>query len=185
MSPWWRTSPETTLLLDSSALTKTLVSTQSLATSSQVRGHSSYMFCVCGLHVVHFYELMHCSVKLQYFHSSMSVEVCWSLLNKCGGLVAVFSLEFCFVFFFAGGNQDGKFSVGFRDGIVRTVVGLDRETQAAYTLVIEAIGGSKVYILPSEINVLFAKVSMSSTVLFRPAESITSFWNGKKMMIWK
>lgn len=54
-------------------------------------------------------------------------------------------------------------------------MGLDRETQAAYTLVIEAIGGSKVYILPSEINVLFAKVSMSSTVLFRPAESITSF----------
>ncbi|XP_014848327.1 PREDICTED: cadherin-23 isoform X2 [Poecilia mexicana] len=39
----------------------------------------------------------------------------------------------------SGGNQDGKFSVGFRDGIVRTVVGLDRETQAAYTLVIEAI----------------------------------------------
>uniref|UniRef100_A0A087YAM8 Cadherin-23 n=1 Tax=Poecilia formosa TaxID=48698 RepID=A0A087YAM8_POEFO len=42
-------------------------------------------------------------------------------------------------FITAGGNQDGKFSVGFRDGIVRTVVGLDRETQAAYTLVIEAI----------------------------------------------
>ena len=38
------------------------------------------------------------------------------------------------------GNQDGKFSVGFRNGVVRTVVGLDRETQAAYTLVIEAIG---------------------------------------------
>ncbi|KAG7268032.1 LOW QUALITY PROTEIN: hypothetical protein CRUP_021213 [Coryphaenoides rupestris] len=37
------------------------------------------------------------------------------------------------------GNQDGKFSVGFRDGVVRTVVGLDREAQAAYTLVIEAI----------------------------------------------
>uniref|UniRef100_A0A087Y9L4 Cadherin-related 23 n=1 Tax=Poecilia formosa TaxID=48698 RepID=A0A087Y9L4_POEFO len=42
-------------------------------------------------------------------------------------------------YFITGGNQDGKFSVGFRDGIVRTVVGLDRETQAAYTLVIEAI----------------------------------------------
>lgn len=39
-----------------------------------------------------------------------------------------------------GGNQDGKFSVGFRDGVVRTVVGLDRETQAAYTLIVEAIG---------------------------------------------
>ncbi|XP_031734618.1 cadherin-23 isoform X3 [Anarrhichthys ocellatus] len=38
-----------------------------------------------------------------------------------------------------GGNQDGKFSVGFRNGVVRTVVGLDRETQAAYTLVVEAI----------------------------------------------
>lgn len=43
-------------------------------------------------------------------------------------------------FVLSGGNQDGKFSVGFRDGIVRTVVGLDRETQAAYTLVVEAIG---------------------------------------------
>lgn len=43
---------------------------------------------------------------------------------------------------FVGGNQDGKFSVGFRDGIVRTVVGLDRETQAAYTLIVEAIGVS-------------------------------------------
>lgn len=49
------------------------------------------------------------------------------------------------VLFFAGGNQDGKFSVGFRDGIVRTVVGLDREAQAAYTLVVEAIGVSSVY----------------------------------------
>lgn len=46
-----------------------------------------------------------------------------------------------FVFCYCiGGNQDGKFSVGFRDGIVRTVVGLDRETQAAYTLIVEAIG---------------------------------------------
>ncbi|KAJ3610697.1 hypothetical protein NHX12_022789, partial [Muraenolepis orangiensis] len=42
-------------------------------------------------------------------------------------------------YFITDGNQDGKFSVGFRDGVVRTVVGLDRETQAAYTLVIEAI----------------------------------------------
>ncbi|XP_028278698.1 cadherin-23 [Parambassis ranga] len=42
-------------------------------------------------------------------------------------------------YFITGGNQDGKFSVGFRDGVVRTVVGLDRETQAAYTLIVEAI----------------------------------------------
>nr|XP_054605830.1 cadherin-23 isoform X1 [Nothobranchius furzeri] len=42
-------------------------------------------------------------------------------------------------YFITGGNQDGKFSVGFRDGIVRTVVSLDRETQAAYALVVEAI----------------------------------------------
>lgn len=40
----------------------------------------------------------------------------------------------------AGGNQDGKFSVGFRDGVVRTVVSLDRETVASYTLILEAIG---------------------------------------------
>lgn len=46
----------------------------------------------------------------------------------------------CVCVLFLGGNQDGKFSVGFRDGVVRTVVGLDRETQAAYTLVVEAIG---------------------------------------------
>ncbi|XP_029030890.1 cadherin-23-like [Betta splendens] len=42
-------------------------------------------------------------------------------------------------YFITGGNQDGKFSVGFRDGVVRTVVGLDREGQAAYVLVVEAI----------------------------------------------
>lgn len=53
------------------------------------------------------------------------------------------------MFMFVGGNQDGKFSVGFRDGIVRTVVGLDRETQAAYTMVIEAIGVSHFIILSS------------------------------------
>lgn len=51
----------------------------------------------------------------------------------------------CFVSVFAGGNQDGKFSVGFRDGIVRTVVGLDREAQAAYTLIVEAIGASLIH----------------------------------------
>ena len=50
------------------------------------------------------------------------------------------ALSLCSIF--TGGNQDGKFSVGFRDGIVRTVVGLDRETQAAYTLIVEAIGVS-------------------------------------------
>lgn len=44
------------------------------------------------------------------------------------------------MFFGAGGNQDGKFSVGFRDGVVRTVVSLDRETVASYTLILEAIG---------------------------------------------
>ncbi|TRY86763.1 hypothetical protein DNTS_008300 [Danionella cerebrum] len=42
-------------------------------------------------------------------------------------------------YFITDGNQDGKFSVGFRTGVVRTVVGLDRETQASYRLVIEAI----------------------------------------------
>uniref|UniRef100_A0A8C7X9S3 Cadherin domain-containing protein n=1 Tax=Oryzias sinensis TaxID=183150 RepID=A0A8C7X9S3_9TELE len=42
-------------------------------------------------------------------------------------------------YFITGGNQDGKFSVGFRDGVVRTVVSLDREAQAAYSLVVEAI----------------------------------------------
>lgn len=36
--------------------------------------------------------------------------------------------------------MDGKFSVGYRDAVVRTVVSLDRETTAAYTLVLEAIG---------------------------------------------
>ncbi|KAA0718277.1 Cadherin-23 Otocadherin [Triplophysa tibetana] len=42
-------------------------------------------------------------------------------------------------YFITEGNQDGKFSVGFRTGVVRTVVGLDRETQSSYRLVIEAI----------------------------------------------
>ncbi|MGH0125785.1 UNVERIFIED_CONTAM: hypothetical protein FKN15_051026 [Acipenser sinensis] len=42
-------------------------------------------------------------------------------------------------YFITGGNQDGKFSVGFRDGVVQTVVSLDRETQASYSLIIEAI----------------------------------------------
>nr|XP_016847668.1 PREDICTED: cadherin-23 isoform X1 [Anolis carolinensis]XP_016847669.1 PREDICTED: cadherin-23 isoform X1 [Anolis carolinensis] len=42
-------------------------------------------------------------------------------------------------YFITGGNQDGKFSVGFRDGVVRTVVNLDRETMPSYTLILEAI----------------------------------------------
>lgn len=46
----------------------------------------------------------------------------------------------------AGGNVDGKFSVGYRDAIVRTVVSLDRETTAAYTLVLEAIGTPQPYL---------------------------------------
>uniref|UniRef100_A0A3Q2DLG3 Cadherin-23 n=1 Tax=Cyprinodon variegatus TaxID=28743 RepID=A0A3Q2DLG3_CYPVA len=61
-------------------------------------------------------------------------------------------------YFITGGNQDGKFSVGFRDGIVRTVVGLDRETQAVYTLVIEAIGVSFIYILNKIEKKLYSKV---------------------------
>nr|XP_044993449.1 cadherin-23 [Jaculus jaculus] len=47
-------------------------------------------------------------------------------------------------FFITGGNVDGKFSVGYRDAVVRTVVGLDRETTAAYTLVLEAIDNGPV-----------------------------------------
>ncbi|XP_058044049.1 cadherin-23 [Ahaetulla prasina] len=42
-------------------------------------------------------------------------------------------------YFITGGNQDGKFSVGFRDGVVRTVVSLDRETMPFYSLILEAI----------------------------------------------
>lgn len=33
--------------------------------------------------------------------------------------------------------------VGFRDGILRTVVNLDRETMASYSLILEAIGKKK------------------------------------------
>ncbi|XP_055454812.1 cadherin-23 [Psammomys obesus] len=47
-------------------------------------------------------------------------------------------------YFITGGNVDGKFSVGYRDATVRTVVGLDRETTAAYTLVLEAIDNGPV-----------------------------------------
>uniref|UniRef100_A0A8C0XQH5 Cadherin-23 n=1 Tax=Castor canadensis TaxID=51338 RepID=A0A8C0XQH5_CASCN len=47
-------------------------------------------------------------------------------------------------YFITGGNVDGKFSIGYRDAVVRTVVGLDRETTAAYTLVLEAIDNGPV-----------------------------------------
>ncbi|XP_032868636.1 cadherin-23 isoform X2 [Amblyraja radiata] len=65
-------------------------------------------------------------------------------------------------YFITGGNNDGKFSVGFRDGIVRTVVNLDRETQVSYTLILEAIdngpaggrrtGTATVYVTVMDIN---------------------------------
>ncbi|XP_069098368.1 cadherin-23-like [Pleurodeles waltl] len=42
-------------------------------------------------------------------------------------------------YFITAGNVDGKFSVSFRTGIVRTVVNLDRETMAFYKLILEAI----------------------------------------------
>ncbi|XP_035882724.1 cadherin-23 isoform X2 [Phyllostomus discolor] len=47
-------------------------------------------------------------------------------------------------YFITSGNVDGKFSVGYRDAVVRTVVSLDRETTAAYTLVLEAIDNGPV-----------------------------------------
>ncbi|XP_019363367.1 PREDICTED: cadherin-23 isoform X2 [Gavialis gangeticus] len=65
-------------------------------------------------------------------------------------------------YFITGGNQDGKFSVGFRDGVVRTVVNLDRETVASYTLILEAIdngpagnrrtGTATVYVTVLDVN---------------------------------
>ncbi|XP_060710121.1 cadherin-23 [Hemiscyllium ocellatum] len=65
-------------------------------------------------------------------------------------------------YFITGGNDDGKFSVGFRDGIVRTVVNLDREIQVSYTLILEAIdngpagsrktGTATVYITVLDVN---------------------------------
>ncbi|XP_067828518.1 cadherin-23-like isoform X2 [Heptranchias perlo] len=65
-------------------------------------------------------------------------------------------------YFITGGNNNGKFSVGFRDGIVRTVVNLDRETQVSYTLILEAIdngpagsrrtGTAMVYITVLDVN---------------------------------
>ncbi|KAM9617928.1 cadherin-23 isoform 2-T2 [Trichechus inunguis] len=47
-------------------------------------------------------------------------------------------------YFITGGNVDGKFSVGYRDAVIRTVVSLDRETTAAYTLILEAIDNGPV-----------------------------------------
>ncbi|KAL7876990.1 hypothetical protein SRHO_G00036330 [Serrasalmus rhombeus] len=77
-----------------------------------------------------------------------------------------------------GGNQDGKFSVGFRNGVVRTVVDLDRETQASYTLVIEAIdngpagdrktGTATVYVAVLDVNdnrPIFLQNSYETTIL--------------------
>ncbi|NXU56641.1 CAD23 protein, partial [Turnix velox] len=65
-------------------------------------------------------------------------------------------------YFITGGNQDGKFSVGFRDGVVRTVVSLDRETVASYVLILEAIdngptgnrrtGTATVYVTVLDVN---------------------------------
>ncbi|NXD82339.1 CAD23 protein, partial [Halcyon senegalensis] len=65
-------------------------------------------------------------------------------------------------FITGSGNQDGKFSVGFRDGVVRTVVSLDRETVASYTLILEAIdngptgnrhtGTATVYVTVLDVN---------------------------------
>ncbi|XP_058154971.1 cadherin-23 isoform X1 [Dasypus novemcinctus] len=47
-------------------------------------------------------------------------------------------------YFITAGNVDGKFSVGYRDAVVRTVVSLDRETTAAYALTLEAIDNGPV-----------------------------------------
>ncbi|XP_040418741.1 cadherin-23 isoform X5 [Cygnus olor] len=65
-------------------------------------------------------------------------------------------------YFITGGNQDGKFGVGFRDGVVRTVVSLDRETVASYALILEAIdngptgnrrtGTATVYVTVLDVN---------------------------------
>ncbi|XP_046692113.1 cadherin-23 isoform X2 [Silurus meridionalis] len=81
-------------------------------------------------------------------------------------------------YFITGGNQDGKFSVGFRNGVVRTVVDLDRETQASYTLIIEAIdngpagdrktGTATVYVEVLDVNdnrPIFLQNSYETTIL--------------------
>uniref|UniRef100_A0A8D3CSG3 Cadherin-23 n=1 Tax=Scophthalmus maximus TaxID=52904 RepID=A0A8D3CSG3_SCOMX len=90
-------------------------------------------------------------------------------------------------YFITGGNQDGKFSVGFRDGVVRTVVGLDRETQAAYTLVVEAIdngpagsrrtGTATVFVEVQDVNdnrPIFLQNSYETSILESQTQTILS-----------
>ncbi|KAJ6657753.1 hypothetical protein lerEdw1_001940 [Lerista edwardsae] len=80
-------------------------------------------------------------------------------------------------YFITGGNQDGKFSVGFRDGVVRTVVNLDRETVSFYTLILEAIdngptgkrktGTATVHVIVLDVNdnrPIFLQSSYEATV---------------------
>ncbi|XP_043912879.1 cadherin-23 [Protopterus annectens] len=80
-------------------------------------------------------------------------------------------------YFITGGNQDGKFSVGFRNGVLKTVVNLDRETQAAYNLTMEAIdngpagsrrtGTARVFITVLDVNdnrPIFLQNSYEATV---------------------
>uniref|UniRef100_H3AGF7 Cadherin domain-containing protein n=1 Tax=Latimeria chalumnae TaxID=7897 RepID=H3AGF7_LATCH len=87
-------------------------------------------------------------------------------------------------YFITGGNQDGRFSVGFRDGVVRTVVNLDRELQTSYVLIMEAIdngptgsrrtGTATVYITVLDVNdnkPVFLQNSYEASV----AENITAF----------
>ncbi|XP_027714209.1 cadherin-23 isoform X2 [Vombatus ursinus] len=80
-------------------------------------------------------------------------------------------------YFITGGNIDGKFRIGYRDGVVRTVVNLDRETTAAYTLIVEAIdngpvgkrrtGTATVYVTVLDVNdnrPIFLQSSYESSV---------------------
>ncbi|XP_061491220.1 cadherin-23 isoform X8 [Rhineura floridana] len=80
-------------------------------------------------------------------------------------------------YFITGGNQDGKFSVGFRDGVVKTVVNLDRETMPYYTLILEAIdngptgkrrtGTATVFVIVLDVNdnrPIFLQSSYEATV---------------------
>ncbi|XP_078387064.1 cadherin-23 [Cetorhinus maximus] len=89
-------------------------------------------------------------------------------------------------YFITGGNDDGKFSVGFRDGIVRTVVNLDRETQVSYTLILEAIdngpagsrktGTATVYIRVLDVNdnrPIFLQNTFEASVLENITASIS------------
>lgn len=85
---------------------------------------------MCSHVCVGVYDYVSCNLE-DFLHSVCDVDCIKCVLNPTHHTVCVLC---------AGGNQDGKFSVGFRNGVVRTVVDLDRETQASYTLVIEAIG---------------------------------------------